>query len=404
MGAFSIAFDIIIVGALALPWVILVIHLFFSHNESTLKNLSGWVKDQQQPALAGILLFAIAFPLGSVMSRIAQDFFDDDDLHLLVFHHLLRVGVTEKSIRTDVFCNTFKPEPAATNSAIPPTQKPEPLKGSDPRSEDAFTKNCQSSTTEDSHLTNPSTEKHESLNAAPEIRDLLVAKSEQFKSTDPNCTYTGRWVIRACDQNTHQYITAEWISDQQNRAGDVFRVHEASVLLKGTDATERIRQFHDQIMVLRGAAFNGMLLFSLCLFWWVSKFQSRWRWAVLFFYVFPGAVAWVNHLRDHAHDPPYMEFTFLSLAAAGGWLLWQRRPKTDEAHEEPGAQNGPSHNGRGEIRFIYLFLAAFLTFTAFLGWWATQVLYDQQVIYSYKALSETPPSTTPATSHSGAPR
>jgi heme A synthase len=99
-----------------------------------------------------------------------------------------------------------------------------------------------------------------------------------------------------------------------------------------------------------------------------------------------------------------MEFTFLSLAAAGGWLLWQRRPKKDEAHEEPGAQNGPSHNGRGEIRFIYLFLAAFLTFTAFLGWWATQVLYDQQVIYSYKALSETPPSTAPATSHSGAPR
>ena len=404
MGAFSIAFDIIIVGALALPWVILVIHLFFSHNESTLKNLFGWVKDQQQPALAGILLFAIAFPLGSVMSRIAQDFFDDDDLHLLVFHHLLRVGVTEESIRTDVFCNTFKPEPAATNSAIPPTQKPEPLNGNDPNSDEAFTKNCQPSTTTDFHLTNPSTEKREPFNGDPEIRDSLAAKSERFKSTDPNCTYTGRWVIRACDQNTHQYITAEWISDQQNRAGDVFRVHEASVLLKGADATERIRQFHDQIMVLRGAAFNGMLLSSLCMFWWASKFRSRLRWAVLFFVVFPGAVASVNHLLDHAHDPPYMEFTFLSLAAAGGCLLWQRSPHSNETHDEPGAQHGHTHNGPREIRFIYLFLAAFLTFTAFLGWWATQVLYDQQVIYSYKALSETPTSTTPATSHSGAPR
>ena|ERR1700692_646817 len=404
MGAFTVAFDIIIVGALALPWVILVIHLFFSHNESTLKNLFGWVKDQQQPALAGILLFAIAFPLGSVMSRIAQDFFDDDDLHLLVFHHLFRMGITEKSIRTDVFCNTFKAEPAGSNSATPRTEKPEPLKGNDPRSEDAFTKNCQPSTTADSHLTNPSTEKREPFNPAPEMRDLLVDKSEQFKSTDPNCTYTGRWVIQACDQNTHQYITAQWISDQQNRAGDVFHVHEASVLLKGTDATERVRQFHDQIMVLRGAAFNGMLLFSLCLFWWVSKFRSRWRWAVLFFYLFPGAVASVNHLLNHAHDPPYMEFTFLSLAAAGGCLLWQRSPLSNEANEEPGAQHGHTHNGLREIRFIYLFLAAFLTFTAFLGWWATQVLYDQQVIYSYKALSETPPSTPPATSHSGAPR
>jgi hypothetical protein len=404
MGAFTIAFDIIIVGALALPWVILVIHLFFSHNESTLKNLFGWVKDQQQPALAGILLFAIAFPLGSVMSRIAQDFFDDDDLHLLVFHHLLRMGITEKSIRTDVFCNTFKPEPAATNSATSATDKPEPLKGNDPKSEEAFTKHCQTSTTADSHLTDSSTEKHEPFRADPETRDLLVAKSERFKSTDPNCTYTGRWVIQACDQNTHQYITAEWISDQQNRAGDVFHVHEATLLLRGSDATERLRQFHDQIMVLRGAAFNGMLVFSLCMFWWVSKFRSRWRWAVLLFYLFPGAVAWVNHLRDHAHDPPYMEFTFLSLAAAGGCLLWQRRPLGDEAHGEPGTQNGHTQNGQGEIRFICLFLAAFLTFTAFLGWWATQVLYDQQVIYSYKALSETLPSITPATSHSGAPR
>jgi len=83
MGAFTIAFDIIVVGALALPWVFLVIHLFFSQNESSLKKLLGWVKDQQQPALAGILLFAIAFPLGSIVSRIAQDFFDDDDLRFL---------------------------------------------------------------------------------------------------------------------------------------------------------------------------------------------------------------------------------------------------------------------------------------------------------------------------------
>src|ERR1700740_2300723 len=111
MGAFSIAFDIIIVGALALPAVLLVIHLFFSDHESSLKKLLDWVKEQEQPALAGVLLFAMAFPLGSAVSRLAQDFFDDSDLHLHVhlktadYERWFRLPVaTETNIRADTFC------------------------------------------------------------------------------------------------------------------------------------------------------------------------------------------------------------------------------------------------------------------------------------------------------------
>jgi hypothetical protein len=72
----------------------------------------------------------------------------------------------------------------------------------------------------------------------------------------------------------------------------------------------------------------------------------------------------------------------LVLAAAGGYLLWQSWPKKDVEPGKPGPQDG-----RGEIRPGYLVLAAFLTIAAFLGWWSTEVLYDQQVIYSYTALS-----------------
>jgi len=114
MGAFSIAFDIIIVGALALPWVLLVIHLFFSDNESSLKKLLGWVESQNQPAVAGVLLFAMTFSLGSAVSRMAQDFFDDDDLHFRAFQHLFQVGVTESSIRTEVYCQTFQRDGIST--------------------------------------------------------------------------------------------------------------------------------------------------------------------------------------------------------------------------------------------------------------------------------------------------
>jgi hypothetical protein len=330
MGAFSIAFDIIIVGALALPWVLLVIHLFFSGNVSRVKSLLQWVVQQNQPAVAGVLLFAMTYALGSVVSRIAQDFFDDDDLHIHVLNHLYRVGVTESSIRTDVYCSTLKRD-TAPKPGDPATGKP-----------------------------NPSEDKN------------------------PDCKYAGRWIVPARDPETSNQITAEWINDQQDSARYIFAVHEATLLLKGTDPTERLRQFHDQIVVLRGGAFNGMVTFSLCLFWWLSRFQSGLRWTVLLLYLFPAIVASVNHFGNHAHDPPYMEFTLWILAAAGACLLWQRRRKTGQPR---------AGNGLGEIRFVYVLLPLFLTVSVFLGWWATQVLYDEQVIYSYRAQKDAPAET-----------
>jgi len=74
-----------------------------------------------------------------------------------------------------------------------------------------------------------------------------------------------------------------------------------------------------------------------------------------------------------------------TLAAAGSYLLWKRRPRKQELHEEPEPS---AQNGLKEIRFAYLLLSLFLTVSAFLGWWATQVLYNEQVIYSYQALSD----------------
>ena len=64
MGALSIAFDTIIVGALALPWVLLILHLFFSSNESSVEALIEKVNKQNQPAVAGVLLFGHNFHSG----------------------------------------------------------------------------------------------------------------------------------------------------------------------------------------------------------------------------------------------------------------------------------------------------------------------------------------------------
>jgi hypothetical protein len=333
MGAFSIAFDTIIVGSLALTWVLLVIHLFFSDKELSIGKLLDWVGKQNQPAVAGVLLFALAYSLGSAVSRIAQDFFDDDDMHFRIDHVLFRVGVTESSIRTDVFCRTLPRDPET-----------------------------------------------------PKPGDPIAQKRAAFKDNNPDCTYTGRWLLRqAVDPATKHVITANWLSEQEDAAEKIFRFQEAMVLLQGTDPTERLRQFHDQIMVLRGAAFDGMLAFSLCLFWWSAKFQSWWRWVVLLTYLIPGTITTWNHLRGHPNGPPYMEFTLLSLAAAGCRLLWKYRLRKGDAtpvSEEP--------KSLPPVRFAYVALSLFLTASAFLGWWATQVLYNEQVIYSYQALSAAP--------------
>jgi hypothetical protein len=364
MAALSIAFDIIIVGALSLPWVLLVIHLFFSDDEHTLKKHLQWVKDQKEPALAGVLLFAMTYSLGTVVSRIAQDFFDDDDVYIHASHHLFRVGVTESSIRTNVFCNAFK---------------------------DSDT----------SQLSDQTTGKHEqskTSNSAPS--DSTAAKHEKFKKNDPDCQYTGRWIVRTYNPDTHQpvtapvtgeRITAEWINKQQDLARDIFYAKEAAVLLQGTDPTERIRQFHDQIMVLRGAAFGGLVAFSLCLFWWSAQSLPGLGWAVSLFYALVGFIASFHHLSETPlTDPPYMEFTWLVLAAAGCYILWRHTRKGKRGRDKPGAHNGPK-----PISLSYIVLAAFLTIAASLGWWATQVLYDQQVIFSYQAMSD--PAAKPAT-------
>ena len=336
MAALSIAFDIIIVGALALPWVLIAIDLFFSTNVSRVRSLMHWVVQQKQPAVAGVLLFATTYALGSVVSRIAQDFFDDDDLHIHALHRLFRVGVTESSIRTNVFCNAFKD-----------TETPKPSE--------------------------PSSEKSEQTNKTNSTR------------IDPTTRHPSTHDPIMVDKTNPQPITAEWINQQEDLASGVFLYHEAAVLMLGTDANERLRQYHDQIVVLRGAAFNGIIIFTLCFFWWSAQSLPGLGWAASFFYGLLGLIAVSHHFAvTPISSPPYMEFTLFTLMAAG-WYVLATRSKGKRGRDKRGLRSS-----RKPLPFGYLVLAAFITVAASLGWWATQVLYDQQIIYSYQALSDAP--------------
>jgi hypothetical protein len=141
-----------------------------------------------------------------------------------------------------------------------------------------------------------------------------------------------------------------------------------------------VRQLHDQFFVLRGAAFNGMVAFALCLFAWGTEWGSKLRWILPIAALVPTSIALWHHLGDRPiADPPFMEFTLLLLALGGGYLLW-KGPRPEENAEKKLA--------RRRLRFGLVVLSLLLTVAAFLAWWSTETMYCQLVIDTYYAQAQ----------------
>ena len=329
MGALTIAFDTTIVGVLALPWVLVVIHLFFFEGEDRLGDILHWLKKQKQPAVVGVLLFAMTYTLGSAVSRTAQDFFNDDDLYLQADGQFFRVGVTEDRILTRVYCES-----------------------------------------DDKHL------------LFAEKEDLVFADKintfQTFPAKKALCSLTMKWGVK---------YTYNRKDDELNEtARDIFGLQENALMVKGGDFSVRLRQLHDQIMVLRGAAFDGVIGLSLCLFAWgvtVRREKARaWlRWMLVpvpALYLSVAAIATVHHFGEGVpSDPPYMEFTLLVLALAGVWLVWMRpsppKPEATRAQEtDAGKETGTKCNWQVEHWGRLVLLSGILTLAAVLGWWSTE--------------------------------
>jgi hypothetical protein len=388
VGALTIAFDTVIVGALALPWVLLLVHLFLFKDENGLLEWfkkQDFGKNQQMAAVTGVLLFGLAYTLGSAMSRIAQDFFNDDDLRV---PKLLRMAMTEDRIIASVYCNADRRSLSAAGN---PT-----LAGKIDAFQCLKSNCCKPDTTgEGSHSpdveTAPKETKSVSQLQKPDCcsNDHNVA-SKATKTTNsaapapqPEClcqrilSGKGRYLYDADRQKEKQLIAT---------ARDIFGLQENALLLRGEDATLRLRQLHDQIMVLRGATFNGLLAFSFCLFAWGAKERrekprSLWRWLLALvpaIFLFLAAEAFYHHAQERSiGDPPYMEFSMFMVGAVGAVLLWWPRSRL-LASGSPGS--GPRWRWAAlSLVFAVLFVAGVL------GWWSTEVLYGQQVIYSYDA-------------------
>lgn len=313
--ALNIAFDTTIVGALALSWVVLVIHLFFLEDESDIEKAISWINDQKLTAAAGVLLFAMAFALGSGVSRSATDFFNDDDLRIDTYGRRFRVGVTEDDIHSKVYC---------------------------------------------------------------ENQGLLAASRESQIADRSRDLEADSWL---CRNSLAWSFPTPVDKDEKDKdlVSRTFYLQESAIQLNGEDKTERVRQLHDQVFVLRGAAFNGLVAFALCLFAWFAELSTKLRWVMPIGVLVPAFIALYHHLGERPiADPPFMEFTLLLLGASGVYLLL----KGTRLEKEKDVEKQLAHR---KLRVGLLVLSFLLSVAAFLAWWSTETQYCQLIIKTYYA-------------------
>jgi len=396
MGALTIALDITIVGALALPWVVLVVHLFFFEGENRVGAVVDWFRDRQLTAVGAVLLFAAAYTAGSAVARIAQDFFNDDDLFLQAGPRVWRMAMTEDRIIASVMCdaddNHLLPAPAGNAMLDDKVSAFQCLKTGCCNGKQLSAISSQPSAKPSTAGPGDASEKKSGStgeakccvedNEPPEKTEGTMAEIGAPHPLKAHCLCSRLLDWKARYTRDKAYGARE--DSLLDAARDIFGLEENAILMKGEDPTLRLRQLHDQIMVLRGAAFNGLVAFLFCVFAWGVKVRREsprgWaRWALAVTPVLPMALAVMaatHHFSERLPtDPPYMEFSLFVVGAAGGALLWLPRRPSPEAAKHP-AGTAWKWPGLSLLSFV-------LALSAMGGWWATEVLYAQQIAYSY---------------------
>jgi hypothetical protein len=302
--AFKLAFDTIIVGALALPWLAIVVRIFFPgfatrKTEETIRLLAV-APEHTRDAVASVLLIAVGYFAGSAVTRVADDCFDDREIRYLPMEH---------TIRNHVYCEEKKAD-AMKEPGWP-------------------------------------------LGTNPMLRDRL--KCPPAEKGEKEIDYTS----------------------------EIFHLQEAKLLQSGPDKVERLQQLHEQIVVLRGTALNAIVFAVLCLFGVFAEYRNRQPQAAklkkYLSYVPPlfllalGGWWFGDHIRGtsasysiHSH-PPTMEIVVILLGAAGFFVV-------------------ASDDDRNVYRSGF-FLALIFAVLAYLGWWGTEVLYNQYVIHAIYSIT-----------------
>jgi hypothetical protein len=313
MEALKFAFNTLVIGALALPWLAVLLRMYFPPaTDGKAEGPSALVSalpKHARDAVLSVTILALGYFLGAAVARISDDFFGDSDVWRLP---------TEPSIREDVYYHEYCDVQGGVVAAVTLPKQ--------------------------------------------------LGKSEvQFSPAN--------------DPNSSKGVRGVWHEKWGDAITQFFRLEEGKLLLQGDDRTTRLRELHDQTVILRGATFNGMMLSTLCFFGFCASFRrgsSRdWRnfgstRAAAVALTLYGGYALYGHFQklngdpDAFRDPPLAEMVMVLLGIAG--LLVKARV---------------------DSRWKYAhgcMLSFALTILAYGAWWWTEVMYNQGVIHTYPTL------------------
>jgi hypothetical protein len=321
LDALKFAFEILVVGALALPWLAILSRMFASGPVSSLPSYLSVLPRPARGTVAVAVVIAFGYVGGSVVSRASRDLFNDELLEPLPTEARIRNAVYQDEycgqdlIDLDEYLPFFDKTPPGKS---PPTNK--------------------SSLSDKTSLSEIHLELRKELKNAfcPERLDANIQEQEREKRE------------RKLEANIQE----------------MFSLQEGELLLLGQDKVDRLKQYYDQITVLRGSALNGFILFMVCLFGYFGKFRARWSESRIFkfltflpagFLLLYGSYSLVAHFHSLSlkakdllsgqgldpttqpimaevlerlySDPPFAELVILLLGMVGLFVI----PKAEQA-------------------------------------------------------------------------
>ena len=220
LDALKFAFEILIVGALALPWLAILSQMFEAVGpSSTLPVFLNFVPDAARTTVTVALVIAFGYVTGSVVARTSRDFLNDESLRPLPTEDLIRVAVYQGE-----YCGK---DQMNVNENAPSIGEPT-----------AFS--------DDSDLFEDSVDHALPRNPSAAIK-TQHSLHEKYRNAFCPTEATAKLQLSPEEiaEKLEQHIT------------NMFRLQEGEMLLLGEDKVGRLKQYYDQITVL-GTARRAM--------------------------------------------------------------------------------------------------------------------------------------------------
>lgn len=350
MDLFKLAFETTLVGILAFLWIGLAAYLLFP---DFVRRLKGKLPAYENQTILGVATLTAAYCLGSAILPIANQLVNDEHWPL-----------TESAIRCQVFTRQEQLLENVDFSALPKAkglslQALQPIHCSYWAPVFAATR-----------TSGVGPKLIQIAKRVPLFVSLWVGVDDVTETDD-------KTVAAKCENE--QTPTRDCDDFKQKRILALFQVEESAVLNQSADKTERLRQLHERIVVLRGAVFSGFVLFFVCLCAFFARetgHKAHWprTWGGILVALGFTAFALINGFRDFRNgnifDLPILEGLLAVITIFGLALVWR------------GFENRQFQTKR------YLLVALFFAGLAYGGWMSSEIIYDQQVMSSFTVLQK----------------